>query len=159
MRLYLTPVERAKTIQMARRTGVVIGSACLLVAASSILSILQFGSVYAGLGYLRGFPLAFERHVFEVAGMNEDDKQVVHCSFTNVSDKAIDVVGTEVTCGCVRLETGLPLTVGAKEMGQLVFTVGPFNNGAGIYEEMARIHVSAPSPEIILKFSAEAVVP
>lgn len=136
-------------------TPAVIAGALLTILAG--VSYLRFGSVSAGLSYLAGERLIVDSRNKDFGQVGEGRDQTVRFRLTNLTGKAVRIIGAESSCTCVIAED-LPVTVQRAANATLTVAVRKGTKPGAVNETIRFYTDCVEKPQLSLRvvgYSAE----
>jgi hypothetical protein len=119
-------IHRMKSIfrssGFVRVLGVVVGAALLTSLGLGWLSY-DYGSITAGLARLRGEQLVLVPATLDAGAGAPNERRQCRLQIVNLSNRHVNILGAQSTCGCVVVEDQLPFRLAAGESKEISITV------------------------------------
>ncbi len=122
-----TPIRISRLSRRLISAVFYLGTACLLLTA---VARLQFGSIENSVAYLRGERIRVDEATRKLGQVRVGDTRVVRFSLTNLTGRAIKVLGSRVSCGCTEVRD-VPESLSRSEAQSVELVFRPVGDQAG----------------------------
>ena len=139
-----------------RRLTITVAAAVLVLSMVVVAGSWRFGSFTAALDALSGFRLLVDSDAKSVGAVEPSGERVVAFQLSNRSDRPILLLGSQVSCSCLRGKP-LPITIpsGGSRPYEVRFHAKP---KLGIVAETLTLFTDDPQrPRLVLKVEGRVV--
>lgn len=147
--------HQSDAVLSSRGGARLIGASALVAAASVVAARAYCGSTDALLAWCRGDAITINDHRTRDLGVVRAESAIpVVFSVRNLLNKSVEIVGADVSCGCLYIDERFPMTIPARSDMSFRCTLRPRAKRAGTaFRETVELYPSAPNSPLVLVVS------